>query len=273
MYICERLIFLQLQKTGSQHITYLLSQIAPGRSLEIHSRPARKFLKSGLPIVGSIRNPWDWYVSLWSYGCSRRGILYRRLTRKTLVGFDLRKHPIAGVCQMLLQITKSTADWQKTYADGNDPALFRDWLCRLLDPKNKSDIGEKYLLSSISRYAGLLTYRYIYLFSREIKTIYDRKAPASVEELKELDRKNTALDYIIRNENLEHDLLGVLRECGIRLSAEQIRMVRTSQRMNTSARKRDLDYYYDRTTSELVANKEKFIMEKYGYTAPLPAPT
>jgi hypothetical protein len=39
-------------------------------------------------------------------------------------------------------------------------------------------------------------------------------------------------------------------------------------RTNTSSRRRGPEYYYDATTEKLVGDREKLIVEKFGYRAP-----
>ena len=46
----------------------------------------------------------------------------------------------------------------------NDAGAFREWLFMLHDEEYKFDLCEGYGCSTISKYAGVLTYRYIKLF-------------------------------------------------------------------------------------------------------------
>ena len=78
MFVCENLIYLQLQKTGCSQVTRLLEETVGGEQRRKHGRLDEPL--SGRLLVGSIRNPWDWYVSLWAFGCSGRGAIRRRLT-------------------------------------------------------------------------------------------------------------------------------------------------------------------------------------------------
>ena len=77
MYVSQKLVYLQMQKTGSTHVTRVLKHRIKGSQRERHEQlqDYQKF-KDRL-IVSSVRNPWDWYVSLWAYGCSGKGGVYR----------------------------------------------------------------------------------------------------------------------------------------------------------------------------------------------------
>ena len=70
MFVAQGLIYLELQKTGGTHIRRLLERYTGGKPVGKHNR-----LPAGSDadfIIGSIRNPWDWYVSLWAYGVTQR---------------------------------------------------------------------------------------------------------------------------------------------------------------------------------------------------------
>ena len=73
MFVNDRIAYLQLQKTASTHIAQLFREYVGGESLSKHSRLRDEH--GDRHIVGSIRNPLDWYVSLWAHGCRNRGAL------------------------------------------------------------------------------------------------------------------------------------------------------------------------------------------------------
>jgi len=41
-----------------------------------------------------------------------------------------------------------------------------------------------------------------------------------------------------------------------------------NEKTNTSSRKHGPEYYYDRKSEDLIAEREKLIIEKFGYVAP-----
>ena len=76
MFVSKDLVFLELQKTGGSHILRLLSQWVKGEIVGKHNR--LNWENAGKFVVGSIRNPWDWYVSLWAYGVGGQGAIRAR---------------------------------------------------------------------------------------------------------------------------------------------------------------------------------------------------
>ena len=269
MFISDRLVYLQLEKTGCTHIAKLLADCVEGKQVGKHNRLPSGQKHNGKYIVGSVRNPWCWYLSLWAFGCSTEGRFYNNVTSRHFRR-HFRKMPF-HVCKALAaihhEILKPLNKWLMLYSDCDDPGLFRAW-CRLaLDQNRKYDFGEGYGYSSISSFTGLMTYRYIRLYSRNLSSIFTGKHITHIGELREFDTKNNLLDDIIRNESLEDDLIRVLRKVGYHLSDYQERKVRCAEKTNPSKHE-SARYYYDSETIELVGEREKFIVEKYSYEPP-----
>jgi hypothetical protein len=72
MLICNKLIFIELQKTGSTHIKQLLRDLVGGVNDGKHNTPDARLLDCGKPFIGSVRNPWLWYLSCGPTAASRR---------------------------------------------------------------------------------------------------------------------------------------------------------------------------------------------------------
>jgi hypothetical protein len=253
MLVTDRLIYLQLQKTACSHIAAMLEKTVGGKKIGLHIPLPRRLHSTDKYIVGSIRNPWEWYVSQWSYGCAGRGALHKRLTGRKL--FRLFEKPVS-------ELTKPVAKWRETYKDHRDPECFNRWLKMIFDPYRRKDLGEGYANSPISRYAGLMTYRYI--------KIYTRGGNAnSLEALKKFDSENNFLKFTIRVESIEEDLLQALTNAGYELGEDQIQIIKqgADNRTNPSDHL-PTEFYYDEETVDLVARNEKLIIEKYSYSPP-----
>jgi hypothetical protein len=266
MIVADKLIFLELQKTGCTHIAELLKKSLPCEQIGKHNRlPADFPVKSRL-VVGSVRNPWDWYVSLWTYGCGGQGGLYRNLTQSwSLTGHGLRQNLGLGLARSLRDLGRPRHHWRMLYADCRDAGRFRDWLRLILDHERRHDLREGYGESAISQLAGLMTYRYFYLFSRDAAPLYSPAGLASLDDLRALDAENNVLGAVIRNERLQDDLIATLRTAGYPLEEKDYQAIATPHRTNASKRIRRLDYYYDPETAALVQAKEAFLIQKYGY--------
>jgi hypothetical protein len=276
MFVADGLVYLELQKTGGTHICRLLETYLHGRPVGKHHRiPGGS--ASGY-MIGSIRNPWDWYVSLWAYGVGGRGAVRTR----TVTGLDFnyyhRQLPLAMgknwltpgelVTSLWHDAVKPVHRWRNTYRDASDPVLFRTWLKMLLDRKRRFDIGEGYGFSPLSEHAGLLSYRYFRLYTTGDSVYRDRRL-MQIESIADYDREFNITHGMIRIESLEDDFIRVLSEAGQPLGAEQIESIRNRQLGRTNAsERRPAEFYYDDETIGLVARRERYLIEKYGYHAP-----
>jgi hypothetical protein len=75
------------------------------------------------------------------------------------------------------------------------------------------------------------------------------------------------LEHIIRQKDLENNFIETMNLLGYPLAEIEIESIRNTKKTNTSNHK-DISYYYDEESVQLVADKERFIIEKYSYTTP-----
>jgi len=270
MFVSDKLIYLHLQKTGGTHVTKMLSRYLPaeeGKQAMHGSLPAG-YVKNSKYVVGSIRNPWDWYVSLWAYGCEGRGSFTKKLTNKKYGRYinRLGSNPAGALRGIWNEYHKPRRQWAALFRDGKDAGLFREWLSLLLSSERKYDVGPEYACSMLSTYAGAMTYCYIGIYTggRSDGTV---ARISSTAELAAYDSEHNILDDIIRTESLHDDLLRVIGEAGYVLAAGQIEDIRNAGRTKTSAR-HSVGRYYDNETLDLVMEKERFLIEKYAYQPP-----
>jgi len=268
MYIGKKLIYLQLQKTGCTHIADLLSKMIPGKQVGKHNW--LKNYNTDKFIIGSIRNPLDWYVSLWAYGCSKKGALFNNLTnRKYSMLSSFKEFIVSGnlfFTEFINEFIKSYNSWNETYEDYNDANNFRLWLKLMYNSERKIDLGEKYYSSSISNFAGFMTYRYCKLHMKDFFKKICFKDIKTYDELLKYDKNNNILDYVIRNESLGNDLIKALEFAGYNITDTIINLIMDSEKQKKNVSKhRDINFYYDSETKKLVLKREKFIIEKYNY--------
>lgn len=269
MFTNDKLVYLQLHKTGCTHITALLEKYVGGQQDVKHSRFYKS--KDHRIFFGSVRNPWAWYVSLWAYGSNELGSIFNAVTRtrwQHLVRLAaVRQGGIKSYYWRLLRAARSGANaaaWRSCYADANDPVLFRKWLALIYSPEGRRDLTEGYPYSPISEFAGILTYRYCDLYFAWGSWRKKRHNVSSLRELAALDAQASLLDFVIRTESLEDDLLTALAGAGYSLDESIKNEIRCASKSNTSAHRPYTDYY-DETSIDLVARKEALIISKHGY--------
>lgn len=277
MFVSDSLIFTELHKTGGSHILRCLDAVLDGQRVGKHNRIPPE-LRDRF-VIGSIRNPWDWYVSLWSYGCSQRGGVFERTRHR--FGFQyywrqLNKEmgrnwltPRQYLTQLVFDSRKPMDEWQEVYSDSNNPELFRKWLTLVLSPERRFDLGEGFGFSPVCHHSGLLTYRYLKLFTHLDQRLYNDAALRNKDELSNIYQDTGFVNRFIRNERLEQDLLEALNSAGIPMTDSQKDLIASSKdnKTNTSER-RATEFYYDHTTVNLVQDKESLIITNHGYEAP-----
>ena len=280
MIVTDKLIFLQLQKTACTHIARLLVEEFGGSERHGKHRPLpRAFVPEKRLLVGSVRNPWDWYVSLWTFGCRKMGGPYERSTAQRSVWMALRDPGTrrtstsrSGLGSRILaarhEWDRPAAAWRRLHSDPNDPALFREWLRLSLDSRRRFDLFRDFGQSAVSGYAGILTFLYALLYLRDNAVLFRRRQVPDLAALVRHDEAHNVLHATIRTESLEQDFLDVLSRAGYRLSAVQAARVEKAERTNVSGRKRGHEHFYDAESAELVAHRERLIVDKYAYSGP-----
>ncbi len=268
IYITDRIAYLRLQKTGSSHVLRALKMTCPGQQGEMHGRLPESILSSDRIVAASVRNPWDWYVSVWAYGCDGEGVLFDRLTGpRQILGHGYRKSLLTGMSNFMHEFLRSRRPWRETYSDSSSPALFRRWLTALLDPQRSRELGESFGRSSLSRFAGFYTYRYCWLFHRTVEHLYNGSVHDQ-ETLQEADRKLNIVQHMLQTEKLTDGILELLETAGINIDPRSRNEIVAMNRTNPSSRKKDYSFYYDRASSDLVGNRDALIVKKYGYRPP-----
>jgi hypothetical protein len=259
MLVSKKLVFLELQKTGSTHIKQLLKKTIGGQNDGKHNQASAELRASGKEFVGSIRDPWSWYLSLFTYGCQEKGGVFIRTTNP--------KH-----WNKLTEEEKATPGFEhynvdfarQMYKDPEDATNFKHWLklVTTTGPHRKL-VEDGFADSAISPIAGLMTYRYFHLFCDQGGDI--PSTTKSLKALKSYEAEHCFVKHIIRNESLAEDLIKVVQDCGEKLGPNDLAMIREAPKTNMSARKHPRSHYYDDIAVGLVKDREKFIIEKFNY--------
>lgn len=271
MFISEKIVFMELQKTGCTHIRNLLKEIVGGEFVERHIQADPRLFTRERAFLGSVRDPWDWHVSLWAYGCDGRGDFHKNVTTPGIRIRDRgwRLHPYSTLMEYLAcRPNRHAAQWRRTFRDSTDAGAFREWLYMLHDEAYCADIGEGYWRCPMSRFTGLLTYRYMKIFACRKGELDLLRSISTREQLVRHERQHCFIDHFIRNERLEPDLLAVLQRLGIEVPPATAASMASRPRTNTSSKRHGPGYYYDEDTARLVGDRDRLIVEKFGYAPP-----
>ncbi len=271
VFVSDEIVYLQMPKTGSTHATIVLHQYCnDGRDEEKHSRLKDKRPYASRLIVSSVRNPWDWYVSLWAFGCTGHGGFWHYFNN--LPGSELReavKHKDLGsMLRFPLRTLRGRPDWRRLYSDSNNAAHFREWLMLMLGPEGLHLGHEGYASSPVKAAAGFMTFSFLALTTDYSEWMRRGRKCRSDEEMAAFADEHTIVDRVLRAETLNEDLLGLMETAGIEVPPGE---AAEWGKHNVSAR-RDYADYYDEETRRLVESRDRFIIDRFGYEPALIGP-
>lgn len=268
MIVSDNFIYLQMQKTGCTFVANELrvsdSGISHGKHNTIKSKPTDKL------VVCSVRNPWDWYVSLWAYGCMKKGTLFEALTKNRTASMALKNWVKTIYANRLLPgrlpnsalSTSGEPDFRRLYSDPSAKENFRTWLKAICANQTLPLMPQRYWASPVSRFGGLMTYRFIRLavpisaWKSQIRTV------KSYQDLKHFYDFNSALDVVLKQEQLDLDLRNMLITAGVKPSEA----LSTDESKANSSVRDSYQSYYDEETMRLVSEKERFIISNFEYS-------
>jgi hypothetical protein len=282
MYETEELIFVQMQKTGSTHIASLLAEVfqagQPNQGLGKHWPASAKQLSSGKVIAASIRNPWDWYVSLWSFGAEGKGGLRSRLCSQDKIYTNshvAKKSPGTERClpsnQQHKDAWSNKNEWDIVYSDKTSIHLFRRWLKMILNPVYSSKLGEEYHQNEAAQNYGFMTHRYLRLCCCGKPSYDTNKIMQYYPDLKSFDEANCYINHFIRLESLSQDVCRLITKFRPLSDADMLR-IHQARPLNSSTRTHSLSRYYDEPSTKLVMQRDELIINKFGYNPPSTAP-
>ena len=127
------------------------------------------------------------------------------------------------------------------------------------------DLPEGYATSSLSRFAGFMTYRFVRLNSVHAHWVRNRNSIHSLSDLHQYWDQSDVVDHYIRLENVEADLKAGLKSGGY---SDNDVAFSLPPKQNASRHRATVDYY-DEETDALVHKMDRFIIDKFHYQSPL----
>jgi hypothetical protein len=225
-------LFIHLHKTGGQFVNRLLLQHYPdARTIGYHlARSEAPAELKPLPAFAFMRNPWDWYVSWYSFNAAapQRNPIFRAVSEQGTADFHDTLHNLLHLGHPLQSaMREEIAQALPESREGNQGSgITRTTMRSFTDP----DAG---YLSWLTRYMCF--------------------SGGSPEGLR-----------MGHMENLREDLATLIESCGGSLGPGLAAAIATAPPVNASPR-RDYREYYDQELRELVAERDWAIVESYNY--------
>ncbi|NIP72174.1 MAG: hypothetical protein GWO16_03690 [Gammaproteobacteria bacterium] len=245
MLLCEQFVALQMPKTGNAFVAEVLRRLFPGIQELEPDRTAGQIPASHrhLPRIGFCRNPWDWYVA-WYHAPRRRGSsdpVFAAASADGARGFqDTLRHLLTG-----------SRDFRSRLAPARAPnAVTVNRPC-------EEALGSIHPMTSLD--IGFLTWRFITLFDAHAEAVFARARPPLGPP-----QDGEGVTIFGRAENLVQDLLAMLIHCGV--PEMQARSSTTHDHPgNEPVQRRHYRDYYSPYLRELVAHKERVLIEAFEY--------
>ena len=237
-------VYLDLHKTGSSFIARFLRKelLAPVDHWAKHQPPRRSSKRPGEVWLMSVRNPLDYYVSLWSFGREKRKWLY--------TAFD-----------------ESVRD--SLYGEG-DHATFQRWIRHLFDAEGlvaKPENANGYSLPEQIRYAnrcgvGLFTLRWLVLATSSPRVPRPEKEVTRSTDVGRFFERRNRVDVFVRLEHLNDDLREFALRPGVELREGALERLAAAAPANPSSHDKAAAYFDD-STRDLVLRGDKAVFRRH----------
>jgi Flp pilus assembly protein TadD/quercetin dioxygenase-like cupin family protein len=233
MIITDRFVFIHLHKTGGQSLNDAIASCIPGHKMVGYHFPYAEIPAEArdLPVVGIVRNPWDWYVSWYAFnnGPRMRSPLFKVVSNGGTAGF---KATVSNLVNL-----GSASDSSERQ---------RSELMSMLPDTLDGNRGVGLTKASIEDLAASAKGYYSWLFARMLGQDPDGR------------------DQIGRFENLQGDFLDILTRLGVEETDAIRNTLQSAQRRNAS-RHSHYSHYYDDELRDLIARQDVAVVDRFDY--------
>ena len=238
MFITSSFGFVHLHKSGGTFVNAFLVKFFPGgRRLNWHL--PRAFMPAAdraLPILGVVRNPWDYYVSWFAFQSRmprpRQNPIYRAVSDDGALGFGATITNLANLA--------------------DDPRRLSDIRARL--PDTFVDRGINLTRTCLDALPGSGRGFYSFLFHRMF-------ARGGAEDLEDISGVTFA-----RMESLRPDLLQFLSRVGVEVTAAMRDHVLTSAKRNVTEHPPFWTCYEEEPALRaLIATRDRAVIDRFGH--------
>lgn len=227
MIVTDRLVFLHLHKSGGTFVNSLLMRCVPSARHVGYHLPYRELPPEyrALPVVGTVRSPWGYYVSWYHFqlGLRQPNVLFQLCSDEGRLGFE-------GTIANLLELASD------------------ERRLKLLEERLPSDYARQGL-NLLKKDVAELRERQVGFYSFLFARLYE----------------GTTAPTIVRMERLRDELRETLSAAGYLPDSCAEQFLAEAPALNTT-RHDAPSRYFDGRLAALVADRDRSVVERFGYT-------
>jgi len=258
MFLTKQYCYVDKNKTGTVYVNNLLKNLNKDFYYKHHQIPCKEVIDNKNIIkFGTIRCPWSWYVSLWSFGCLRKRSsgVYNNFTKfRPFVSYGGANNKFFAIFKKQITYINLNLkyDTEDLYSDNSNPNLFRKWLKIVLSDEFAPIVDYPLYHSNLYKHCGLYTRRMIkfYFINHDI----NRARIDSHSGLSKFLEDNCYVNDFIVLEHLDSNLKHFFEK--YKFHPEQ--PIPILKRANVSSKNIS---HYNQETFELVLEKEKIMLD------------
>ena len=264
MIIGKNFFISEMPKTGTTFLRNYFSQYK-NVELTIHHETLNQNKRYNLlnfkNRIGVIRNPYEWYLSLWKWSCKDKkgSVIYRDLVsiRIKLKRLILNKRLIGYI---ISQITKDRKKLKTLFNDVNSRKNFNEFLNIMLNSKKRYLIGSEY---SFVPFKDLGYMTYIFFSQNVLRKNYNIMYDSKYKLRKVLTDNNSNLytNIFFKTEKLNYNLKKFLQKNNIKNKNFKI----FNDNSTSKVLNKNLIKFFSTKNITLIEKKEDYIFKKFKY--------
>ena len=233
MIVTEKFVFIHLHKTGGQSLNDMIRRCMTEHAVVGYHFPRTEIPQDSatLPIVGMVRNPWDWYVSWFAF--NKRPNIRNPLFE---IVSDGGRANFKSTITNLIHLGSDHADSEHR----------RQALIQILPDTLDGNRGVGLTKDNIRELSESGSGYYSWLFGRMLGT-----EPADQT-------------YIGRFENLQSDFLGIMEQLDV-AETDALRKEFESRERKNFSHHSHYSHYYDDELRDLVGEKDRQLVDRFDY--------
>ncbi|SDY11644.1 hypothetical protein SAMN05444340_103289 [Citreimonas salinaria] len=139
---------------------------------------------------------------------------------------------------------------------------------KVMHPRYAALLSGAYYASGLHRYAGFYTYRYCNLYCRDERTLHSGRL-RDLASLRAFEEANCYIDDFIQTARLTADFVALIERHGWADEETARAAIGEKDRVNTSRKGlTKAEHFYDAETADLVAERERLLIDRFGYRRP-----